>query len=339
MHSFISNSERAQTPEVLARRRRLVRRASLSLIASIVCLMLGAETFSRDVFPRISQIERRIHEDEGQVRAIPAHSSDPQPTVLLAGNSLLLRGLDYPLIRTDLAPHARVVRFAIENTEYLDWYYGLRHLFAAGVRPAMVVLCLNLGQTVSPRTLGDYSARHLFGAAELLPVAHEAGLGATGTSDLILAHWSAFYASRSTMRNFVLNKTAPAYAAAMHALADNTRAPLPPDAELMRTARARLRALDILCRQSGVELVLLIPPSVAGHNDLLASAAALETVNFDYPFPAGALGADLFRADGAHLNQQGAAVFTQALAGILRARVAARNGLGPWHAGDSTNPQ
>jgi hypothetical protein len=321
------------------RRQRLFRRATLTLIAALVSLLVGAEIFSRYVFPRVSQVESRIHEDERQVKAIPVNSSDSQPTVLLVGNSLLLRGLDYPRIRTDLAPDAHVVRFVIENTEYIDWYYGLRHLFTTGIRPSMVVLCLNLGQTVSPRTLGDYSARHLFSASDLLPVAHDAGLDATRTSGLILAHWSAFYASRATMRNYVLNKTAPGYAAAMHTLADNTQRPLPPDDELMRIARTRLRALDDLCRQSGVEFVLLIPPSVAGHNDLLASVATLEQVNFDYPFPAGTLAPDLFRSDGAHLNENGAVLFTDAISRIVRARVAARSAARPSHPGDPANPR
>src|SRR5579863_811348 len=332
MHSSISSSdhdsEATPPPEALARRGRQFRRATVTLIASLVCLLLGAEVVSRYFFPRISQIESRIREDERQVRTI-ASSSDSQPAVLLAGNSLLLRGLDYPRIRTELAPDARVIRYVIENTEYLDWYYGLRHLFASGARPSMVVLCLNVGQTVSPRTLGDYSARHLFSASDLLPAAHDAGMDATRTSGLILAHWSAFYASRATMRNFVLNKAAPAYAATMHTLADNTRAPLPPDGELIRAARTRLRAIDTLCRQSGVELVLLIPPSLAGHNDLLAAAAEHEQVKFDYPFPAGTLYPDLFRSDGAHLNENGAAIFTHSIARIVREPLAVKNTASP----------
>jgi hypothetical protein len=214
-----------------------------------------------------------------------------------------------------------VVRFVIENTEYLDWYYGLRHMLALGVRPSMVVLCLNLGQTVSGRTLGDYSARHLFGVSELLPVARDAKMDATQASGLVLAHWSAFYASRATIRNFILNKTDPPYATALHILADSSLNPLPADDLLVNEARTRLTAIQQLCRQSGVELVLLIPPSLGRYNDLLASAANLQHVSFDYPLPMGALSAEFFRADRAHLNEKGAAVFTDALARCLRARI------------------
>jgi hypothetical protein len=321
MPSSISSSEpedrRAPTGETKAR----LRSATIALIASVVLVMLGAEVLSRYAFPRISQIEGRINGDERQAMSIRAPAPGSPPIVLLLGNSLLLRALDYPKIQTEMAPDARVARFVIENTEYLDWYYGLRHMFASGVRPSAVVLCLNLGQTVSSKTLGDYSARHLFGISELLPVAHDAGMDATRTSGLVLAHWSSFYASRATIRNFILNKTDPPYATALHALADSAVSPLPADDKLVSEARTRLSSLQQLCQQYGVELVLLIPPSLGRYNDLLASAAGLQHVDFDYPVPQGALGPEFFRADGAHLNEKGAAIFTEALARCLRARL------------------
>ena len=294
--------------------------ASLTLLALVAFVMLSAELLSRYAFPRISNIERRIRNDESRVMTLRSTGVDARPTVLLAGNSLLLMGLDYPHLNAQVGRQAYAVRFVIENTEYLDWYYGLHHLFASGVRPSIVVLCLNVGQTVSSRTLGDYSARHLFGASDLLPVAHAAGMDATQTSELLLSHWSAFYASRATMRNFILNRAAPGYATAMHNLADNARSSLPPDDEVIGTARARLDAIDSLCRQFGAQLVLLIPPSLGGRNELLASAAQLGNVNFDYPLPT--LNSDMFRSDGTHLNQKGAAVFTQAIARCLQARLA-----------------
>jgi hypothetical protein len=321
MHSSISNSEPAVGSALTAPTNRHLRLATVALIASFAAVLLGAELLSRYAFPRISQIEGRIRSDQRQAMSIGAPAPGSPPTVLVVGNSLLLRGLDYPKIRTEMAPEARMIRFGIENTEYLDWYYGLRHLFATGVRPSMVVLCLNLGQTVSSKTLGDYSARHLFGPSELLPVANETGMDATRTSGLILAHWSAFYASRATIRNFILNMTDPPYARAMHALVD-AAVPLPADVELLSTARNRLSAIQQLCNQYGVQLVLLIPPAL-GHypNKLLASAAELQHVNFDYPIPVGTLGPEFF-SDGTHLNQQGAAIFTDALVRCLRARLA-----------------
>jgi hypothetical protein len=324
MHLSISNSDEVEKPVGAMHPAPRPVQASVAVIACLALVIAGAEFLSRYAFPRISQIEGRISRDEHEAMSIGAPIGGSPPTVLLVGNSLLLLGLDYPRIQSEMAPDARMLRFAIENTEYFDWYYGLRHLFASGARPSMVVLCLNLGQTVSARPPGDYSARHLFGWSELLPVAHDAGMNATQTSGLVLAHWSAFYASRLTIRNFILNKADPPYAIVLHSLADSAVNPLPSDNELVNRARGRLSAIQQLCSRYGVGLVLLIPPSLGRRNDLLASAAQLQNVPFDYPFPTGTLGPQFFRADHAHLNEQGAGVFTDAIEHCLRERLEQR---------------
>lgn len=318
MRSSISNSEAAH-PARTGGSDRQVRVATIAIIGSLVAVLSAAELASRYAFPRVSRIEARIRGDEREVRSLHVPRVGASPTILLVGNSLLLRGLDYTRIREEMMPQAQVVRFGIENTEYLDWYYGLHHIFATGVHPTMVVLCLNLGQTVSPQFLGDYSARHLFGMSELLPVAHDAGMNATGTSGLILAHWSAFYSSRATIRNFILNVADPPFAYSMHVLA-NTATPLPDDDVLVRTARSRLESIQRLCDHYGVPLVLLIPPALGRYNNLLATAAELQHMNFEYPIPVGTIGPEFF-ADGTHLNQRGAVLFTDAIARFLQARL------------------
>lgn len=325
MHSSISSFDTAR--EGSRTTANTVRRAIVAVIAMGILILLGAEVLCRYAFPRISQIERRISSDEQEAWSIAAPNPGTRPTILLVGNSLLLDGLDYPRIRTEMASNARVLRFVIERTDYLDWYYGLHHMFASGARPSAVVLCLNLGQTVSSETLGDYSARHLFGISDLLPVARQSGMDATRVSGMLLSHFSAFYASRATVRNFILNKSAPSYTAAMHALADNTVRPLPPDEELIQEARDRLVKMRELCHQYGVDLVLLIPPSLTRNNDLLATAARLQNIEFDFPLPFGTVGPEMFRPDRSHLNDKGAALFTDAIIGYLRTWLAhGRNG-------------
>lgn len=319
MPSSISNSDpafRDSTAEGFH-----FRRATMVVVGMVLLVLLSAEALARYAFPRISRIEARITRDEHEALSMGDPSPGAPPTILLAGNSLLLNGLDYPKIRNVMSPDSRVVRFVIEQTEYLDWYYGLHHIFESGNRPAAVVLCLNLGQTVSSEILGDYSARHLFGISDLLPVARRAGMDATRTSGLLLAHWSAFYASRATIRNFILNRSDPPYAAAIHALADSAIRPLPPDDELVAKARSRLDAIRILCGRYGVDLVLLIPPSLTRGNELLASAATQQNVDFEFPFPPGTLGPQMFQADRSHLNDKGAVIFTDAITRCLRTRL------------------
>jgi hypothetical protein len=327
MRSSISNSKHQDRRDIerdflpppgsTADRQR-VRRATVILLALMVALLTAAELGTRVFFPRISRIERRIEGDEREVMMLKT-DPDPRPAVLLVGNSLLLNGLDYPRIRAELAPQAQVVRYVIEQTAYLDWYYGLRRLFAEGVKPAKVVLCLNPNEILTPVILGEYSARHLFAARDLLAVARDAGLDTTQTSNLVVAHWSVFYASRATIRNFILNSTARRYAATLHALGRVPPA-YPPDAEMIARSRIRLRAIAELCRNNGADFTLLLPPALSQHEGPLVQAGNLEHVDVDIPVPAGALGPEFFR-DGFHLNEQGAVIFTDALAGDLRSRL------------------
>jgi hypothetical protein len=299
---------------------RRVRRATIVLIASLALLMAATELATRYLYPRVSRIEQRVVQDQREVMSIKPQVAGTPPTILVVGNSLLLHGMDYPKIQASLAPDARVVRFAIENTAYLDWYYGLRHLFARGIRPAKVVLCLNLGQTLSDGIL-DESAWHLFGTRDLLPVSREAGLDHTQTSNLIFGHWSSFYANRAGIRNYILNVTDRRYADELHALARHPPI-LPSPDEMIAQARTRLQRVKLLCQQNNVDFVLLLPPELESQNNLiLVQAASLENIDVDIPVAEKALGPDFFQADRFHLNQKGAAIFTDQLTLDLRSHL------------------
>jgi hypothetical protein len=290
-------------------------------MVGLALLMSTAELATRYLYPRMSRIEQRVTQDQREVMTIKPRAPRTPPTVLLAGNSLLLHGVDYPRVRSELATDARVVRFAIENTEYLDWYYGLRHLFARGIQPSKVVLCLNLGQTLSHSIL-DESAWHLLGAGDLLPASREAGLDHTQTSNLVFGHWSSFYANRAGIRNYILNVTDRRYADQLHSLARHPPA-FPSEDEMLAQARVRLQRLKSLCQQNGVDLVLLLPPELNTHNNgILVKAASLENVDVDVPVAENTLGAEFFQADRFHLNEKGAAIFTDGLARDLRSRLA-----------------
>jgi hypothetical protein len=299
---------------------RRVRLATISLITLLALLVAAAELASRYLYPRISRIEQRVVQDQREVRSINPQAPGTPPTILLAGNSLLLHGLDYPKIRAELAPDARVVRFAIENTEYIDWYYGLRHLFARGIKPSKVLLCLNLGQALSHSVLEE-SAWHLFGAHDLLAVGREAAMDHTQTSNLVFSHWSAFYANRAGIRNYLLNVADRPYADELHALARHPPI-FPPEDEMIAQGQVRLRQLKLLCEQNGVTFVLLLPPALNHNNEILIKAAGRENVDVEIPVAENTLGPEFFQADRFHLNEKGATVFTDGLTRDLRLRLA-----------------
>src|SRR5215471_19881535 len=167
MHSSISNSEAPAMspgpdffpPRGTAEQIRRVRITIAFLLAGLALILIAAELSARYIYPRVSRIEKRIVDDEHEVIALANQHPNSDPAVLVLGNSLLLHGMDYAQMRQAMGPNVRIVRYGIENTEYLDWYYGLRGLFARGVKPDLVVLCLNAGQTMSRNVLDESSWR------------------------------------------------------------------------------------------------------------------------------------------------------------------------------------
>ena len=106
------------------------------------------------------------------------------------GNSLLLEGLDLPRAQQALASRYSVSRFVVEQTQYLDWYYGIRRLLAEGARPSILVMTLPTGHLISDGTRGEYFAHYQMQAGDIVEVARAANLDMTTASNFWFANWS-----------------------------------------------------------------------------------------------------------------------------------------------------
>lgn len=322
MHSSISSSEPATAKAAAP-----VRSANNYLawsIGALLCLALfcaAIEGLTRFGFSHISRIEARIAEDHKAALAI--RKSD-RPTMLLVGNSLMLEGIDRQRLRDSLDGNAHAVLFPIEQTQYFDWYYGLRRLFAEGSRPDLVVLCMSAEHLVTSRIRGDYSAYYLFRLADIPQIRRDINYDLTKTSSLVLSRFSLFYAGRSPLRNFVLVRTDPAYAAMLQRLAGvQGQAHFPPDREMERIAEARLTDLRTLCSSHGAQFAFLLAPGFGPGEAPLVEAGARSHTDVMVPFHLNELGLDKFR-DGFHLNATGAQMFTARVADLLRSRLQVR---------------
>jgi len=322
VHSFISNSEPIPVEEATP-----VRTANNYLawaIRALVCLALfcaAIEGLTRFGFSHISRIEARISQDHQAALAI--RKSD-RPTVLLVGNSLMLEGIDDQRLRESLGGKAHAVLFPIEQTQYLDWYYGLRRLFAEGSQPDTVVLCMSAEHLITSRIRGDYSAYYLFRFADIPQIRRDINYDLTKTSSLALSRFSLFYAGRSPLRNFVLVRTDPAYAAMLQQLAGvQAQAHFPSDREMERIAEARLTDLRTLCSSHGARFAFLLAPGFGPGEAPLVEAGARSHTDVMVPFHLNELGRDKFR-DGFHLNATGAQMFTARVADLLSSRLQVR---------------
>jgi len=285
-----------------------------STLAILVLMLAVLEIATRVGFTRISRIESRTHAE--YLGALATRRTDPaRPTVLLLGNSLLLEALDYEALQRSTAPHLQPVRFAIEQTRYFDWYYGIRRLLASGARPHRIVLCLNLSQLSANNIRSEYTAYYLIQTSDLVRAGQDVKLDPTGISSLFLARYSMFYAGRNNLRNFILNTLDPAYLNALHGL-DSPPSKQFTDREVLALAAPRLKALRELCAQYNVEFDFLLPPGFEDGADGLLAAGQATGTSVLVPVPQHRWKLDMYR-DGFHLNHEGAKQFTGLLTTAL----------------------
>ena len=128
---------------------------------------------------------------------------------------------------------------------------------------------------------------------------------------------SSWMGHRDEIHNWLLRKAAPG----MNELASHLKPknqPLPPSDVILAKALPRLRKLNELSQQYGARFFLLIPPTmdVQDASKEIQQAAAREGILVLLPFQHAELPETAF-VDGAHLNPQGAQLFTERLGPAL----------------------
>jgi hypothetical protein len=298
--------------------------ASIGVLAAAAMVYLGGlEIAARVLLPVHSALTGRIRSDWSTAVQFGDSPLPQRPGFLVVGNSLLQLGIDrreLSALQRGNAPN--VALMPIENTAFLDWYFGARRLFAAGSKPQFLVLCLSPADLISNLTNGVLFARILMRPADILRVKQAAGLDWTTTSTYLMASASAWIGESTEIRNWIRNETVPGMPELAHYFVQ--RAPPLPRADVMEEIVARrLGQFATLCAAHGCQGVVVIPPFQQKRNpaDLaaLAGAGRAAGVPVLIPVPPGELGQSYFR-DNMHLNQRGADIFTprlwEALKGI-----------------------
>lgn len=289
---------------------------SVLLLCVLVVSFGVVELTVRVGLARISNIEGRTDREYRAARVI-RHSTGPVPNVLVIGSSWLLRGVDFPALQKSLATRCTLSRFVVEQTAYLDWYYGMRFLYARGARPDVVVLFLN-GTDVAVNDLrGGYSACHLMLFGDVLHAARNAGLSPTGTFSLLLANLSAYYGTRVETRKFVLARLLPSVGKLRGSMVPPPRTPLDPR-RAVDVASRRLEEFRALVQSHrGRFLFVEAPCRRPADAAWMSEASARTGVPVIVPMSAGSLHDADFLEDHEHLNPSGAARYTAALAPLL----------------------
>jgi hypothetical protein len=294
-----------------------------ALLLCVVTALLGfVELAVRVGLTRISRIEGRINREYRSALAI-RHAAGPSRNVLVVGNSWLLYGVDFPALQKSCAPHDSLTRYVVEQTSYLDWYYGMRTLYARGSRPDVVVLSLNAGDTAVDDLRGDFFASHMMLPGDTLRVSRDAGLAPTQTFSLLLANFSYYYGTRLETRKFLLTSLMPSFRTLRESIVPPGRPPLG-SARAVAVIADRLRRFDALVRSQGGRFIFVEAP-IRNSTDVswALEAGAKSGLKVIVPMPAESLHESDFM-DGYHLNERGAARYTAALAPLLRESLEAK---------------
>jgi hypothetical protein len=292
----------------------------LVLLTGLAVILLGLELCSPLILTRFSRIERR-EESESQA-AITLHSftADGRPTVLFVGNSLLLEGVDLDSLQHNLAPQYAVSRFAIEQTQYLDWYFGLRRLLEEGSHPSVIVLSLATDQFASALSLDESFAHRQMSLRDFPLAVRENNLDKTTASTYLFAHFSNWLADKGFIRQDLLILLVPNFRELAARIADHGPHIHDPSV-LLKMAQQRLPELHDLSQTYGIKIVLLVPPSLKpDHSQEVQELGEKAGVPVWVLSPPGQFPPELYR-DGFHLNVQGSEIFTARLADQIRMKI------------------
>ena len=298
---------------------------SIALAGICAILIVGLELSSVYLLRHQSLTYQRISRQYADgLKVRPSKPGEP-PTVMLVGNSLLLHGIEMERFRSLTSKRMQVYPILLEATGYYDWLYGMRRLFREGARPQVVVVGVGINYFLKDGVRQDYVPMLFFDARDSLAAAADMHLGRTETADLLLSHTSTFWDTRSAIRTQVLGHVVPHLEELFAVL--TPKPGVPSGTKFDGDAVPRLRKLRELCEANGAKLVFLIPPTLDSQKAIveMEHAAQEAGVDISVPIDPATLSAKFYRADGMHLNNDGAVLFTSALAKDLPEKILLTN--------------
>lgn len=284
--------------------------------------LLLLEIAVRFGLPHFNSNMRRFHNELAAAIHMGQKSDASQTAILFLGNSLTLTDIDLDYMQAELGGGATVGRWAVDDTNYLDWLFGLKRLFRAGGRPQVVVVGGKSGHFLASHVRGQFFAHYVLGGRDLLAAASRTGADANGSCNMAVAHLSAFYGSREEVYKRTLTLLLPSFRGLAHAL-NKGQPPRSGEADLHKRAAERLEEMSALCASHGAQLVLWLPPTPSQDRNakVILEAGMRSNVPVLVPVADGEISSRDY-IDGLHLSPSGARSNTIALSRAVRSRLA-----------------
>jgi len=292
------------------------------LVGICALLIVAFELLSDFLLKHRSETYDRVSRQYAEaVKMRPAKPGEPT-SVLMVGNSLLLQGVEVDRLQKLTSSKMHVYPIFLEGTAYYDWFYALQRLFREGAKPQVVVLGVGVNSFIANSVRQDYVPLMLFDMRDSLAVASDLKMDRTATSNLLLAHSSVFWDTRAVLRTQILRHAVPHYQDLVLLL--KPQPAIPPPHQFQTIANFRLEQLRDLCQAHGAKLIILVPPTPSSEDGVREFVMASQKAGVDtlVPINPTALSAKYYESDELHLNPEGAALFTSALATFLPQTIA-----------------
>jgi len=288
--------------------------ATVVLLALIAVLLAGLEVFARVIVEPHSKVQRMVNEEYQTAVHLRKTPGSKTKNILIVGNSLVGQGIDFGALQQNLPADWKAHRFWIANTYYMDWYFGLRRLFAEGSRPDVVAILFPALHLCVSTIRGDYFSQYMMRTQDLLQVRMQLGLDRTTTANLLFARISKFYAIRSEIRKVFLQSLMPDLPQMYDLMKPREGWDLT-DQQVTDICAERLTVYRKIVEAYGSKLVLLVPPiprPSAEHHDALRVAAQRAGVETVIPMAYADVPKGEF-IDDIHLSTIGAELYTRKL--------------------------
>jgi hypothetical protein len=276
---------------------------------------------------------RRFQSECAAALAVGHKGAPCEAEILLLGNSLTLTDIDLDLLKQRMGAKREVCRWAVDNTTYLDWYYGLRRAVRNGAKPTLVVVGGRSAHFLAPQARGRFFAHYILDWKDLREAASKTGANATAFSNMGLAELSAFYGSREEIYKRWLTVVLPSFPdLGERMVTTDSSGPSAAQADAGAMINGRFGELRALCAKCGAQLIVWIPPTPRDDSRarLISEIGLRNGISVIPPLPPGEQASwksEDFE-DGFHMTSAAAKRFTSQFAGALE-RLMPRRAPGP----------
>jgi hypothetical protein len=295
------------------------------LLGLCAITLLGIELSSSFLLKHFSLTYTRVSRQYAEAVEMRHAHPGGSPSVLMVGNSLLLQGVQLDRLHSLTSDTMRIYPLFLEQTGYYDWLYGLRKMFREGAQPDVVVVGVGVNYFLMNGIRQDYVPMMFLDGSDTLGLASDLGLDRTATANLWFAHISTFWDTRGAIRSQVLSHFVP-HLEGLFSLV-TPKPSVPERRQFEEISIPHLQRLRHLCEEHEAKLILLVPPTLSSESEVseMASTARAAGVDVSVPINPVSLSAEFYQPDGMHLNQEGAVLFTSALAKDLPERIATQS--------------